>query len=181
MGSLDWHRTRVQRGCDPLPDPAALNEHWFRTPGDFYLKRSEQHVHHSADHPGSDANRRLTDVAVQFQLGILPKRRFRLDLDHCVGVGLGGPRIAAQGSEGGEARKIRIRGTCANGCRRCSRPSKSGTGHDVALFWARPEFVESGGLHSVLARTRSPRSASSIARRSSSELESFRLSSTIRC
>ena len=105
IGSLDWHRTRVQRGRDPLPDPDELNEHWFPTPGDFYLKRSE-HVHHSADHPGSDANRRLTDVALQLQLGILPKRRFRLDLDHCAGVGLGRPRIAAQGSEEGRPAKL---------------------------------------------------------------------------
>src|SRR5260370_12405351 len=104
IGNLDWHRTRVQRGCDPSPDPDALNEHWFRTPGDFDLKRSE-HVHHSADHPGSDANRCLTDVALQLQLGILPKRRFRLDLDHCACVGLGGPRIAAQGSEEGRSAK----------------------------------------------------------------------------
>jgi Bacterial regulatory proteins, luxR family len=74
-----------------------LNEHRLRTVGDFYLKRSEQHVHHSADYPGSDANRRLTDVALQLRLGILPKRRLRLDLDHCACVGPGGPRIAAHG------------------------------------------------------------------------------------
>ena len=66
--------------------------------GDFYLKRSERHVHDSADHPCSDANRRVTDVAVQRQLGILPKRRSRLDIDHCACVGVGGPRLGAQES-----------------------------------------------------------------------------------
>ena len=91
---------------DPLRDPDELNEHRLRTAGDFYLKRSERHVHHPTDHPDSDANRRFTDVALQLQLGILPKRRFRLDLDHCACVGLGGPRIAAQDCHGLPHRQV---------------------------------------------------------------------------
>jgi hypothetical protein len=53
--------------------------------------------------------------------------------------------------------------------------------HDVTSLEAKPESIDCVDLHSVLARTRSPRNASSRARNSSAELESPCLSSAIRC
>src|ERR1700690_2624808 len=51
----------------------------------------------------------------------------------------------------------------------------------AASPWVKPESGERRGLHSVLARTRNPRSASSSACASSMQPESSRLSSAIRC
>jgi hypothetical protein len=51
------------------------------------------HVHHPPDYPGSAACRRITHLALQHRLGILPERWLGASFDHRAGFGLDGTRL----------------------------------------------------------------------------------------
>ena len=61
-------------------------------PGDS--KTEPIHVNYSSDRVGTVVGRRITDVAVQLRVGLLPKRRLRSGGCDCAYFGIDGPGLA---------------------------------------------------------------------------------------
>src|SRR5277367_1460737 len=67
----------------------------LRVPGDFCVTE-RVHVNYSADRPGAAGARRITHVAVQQWLGLLPERWPRAGGRHCAYSGADGTNLSAR-------------------------------------------------------------------------------------